>query len=321
VGLGFIGCWQSGLQLVSAGHAVGALLDPFGNAALIVATASWDTAARSTLAMPISTLLLANRLVWLSIAGALVIATLRWWHPRIESGAPAAPDATARPSRSRRAAPAALALLPELRGASATEAALAELRFGWHWVTHERGFAALLFIALLNAVANGWSVSHDPTALVRALEFHARLFAILIATIYAGELVWRDRDVRADALFDALPVPAWVRLTGRAGGVALALLTLPVLLTMVALVLPKLTGASAYAPLCSARWILGIGAPAFLGLLTLSLAVHRMVNHKTVAHLLVISAWVLAIALGADALARPWSQWGSCGGNSIPSLP
>jgi hypothetical protein len=88
-------------------------------------------------------------------------------------------------------------------------------------VLRERGFVVLLFLALLNAIANGWSVAGNSTALIRALEFHTRLFAILIATIYAGELVWRDRDVRVQALLDALPVHGALRLMARSTGVVI----------------------------------------------------------------------------------------------------
>lgn len=307
VGLGFIGCWQSGLQLAYAGHALGALLDPFGNAALTLATADWDTAARTTRAMPMTGVLLANRALWLVLATLLGVATLRWWRPRVVGGAPEVQRATTRVSVLARHA------LPPLRGATSVQALLAELRFGWHWVTRERGLAALLVIALLNAAANGWSASGDPTSLVRALEFHSRLFAILIATIYAGELVWRDRDTGTEELLRALPVSALIRLTGRAAGVALGLLALPILLVIVATLLPFVAGTGASATLCASRWILGYGVPAFMGLLVVSIVVHRLVDHKTVAHLALISAWVIAIALGAEELARPWRVWGMCG--------
>ncbi len=307
VGLGFIGCWQSGLQLVGAGQALGALLDPFGNAALTLATADWDTAARTTRAMPMTGLLLANRALWLALATLLGVGTLRWWRPREVGGAPDTRLTTTRRTK------VVVRALPVSRGATSAQAFVAELRFGWHWVARERGFAALLILALSNAVANGWSASGDPTALVRALEFHARLFAILIATIYAGELVWRDRDTRTDELLRAMPVSHTLRLTGRATGVALGLLALPMLLLVVATLLPLVAGTGAPATVCATRWILGYGAPAFMGLLVVSIVVHRIVDHKTVAHLALISAWVIAIALGAEELARPWRVWGTCG--------
>jgi ABC-2 type transport system permease protein len=305
VGLGLIGSWQTGLALADAGHAVGALVDPFGNAALSLASAGWSAAEFAERAMEPTPLLAANRALWMGLGGVLLGATMRWWRPRVSQGA----HVVALPATGARSAswPAP----GPLRGASWWGLARAEFRFGWRWVLRERGFTALLVLAVLNAMANGWRVADDPSALVRALEFHARLFGILIATIYAGELVWRDRDVRASEILDALPASPALRLVARASGVGFALLGLPVALWCVAVVLPVFTGAIPEVQ-CAARWLLGAAAPAFLGLLGISLAVHRLVNHKTGAHLLLISAWVVAIALGADVLARPWGAWGGC---------
>lgn len=65
VGLGFIGLWQTGLSLAARGDAVGALVDPFGNAAL-------------TLGQSLG----ANRILWLAVAAMLLGYTLWRWQPR-----------------------------------------------------------------------------------------------------------------------------------------------------------------------------------------------------------------------------------------------
>lgn len=206
---------------------------------------------------------------------------------------------------------AATPTLKPLRGASPRGQWNAEYRFGIHWVLRERGFVVLLGLAVLNAVANGWSAASDATALIRALEFHARLFGILIATIYAGELVWRDRDVRAHELLNALPVHGDLRLAARAMGVFTGLLALPLAIAIAAALLPLLHGAAP--PIhCAALWLAGVGSLMFALLFAISLAVHRVVQHKTAAHLMLIATWVGAIAAGADLLAKPWQVWGSC---------
>lgn len=290
VGLGFIGLWQTGLGLVGRGQALGALVDPFGNAAL--------TAGHS---------LAANRALWLALSAVLLGLTLWRWRPRggVHSAAQRAPASQSPVER------ATVRPLSELRGASAGSQFTLEYAFGLRWVLHERGFAVLLLLAVLNAIANGWTVAGDSTALIRALEFHARLFAILIATIYAGELVWRDRDVRAQALLDALPVHRELRLVARATGVFTGLLALPLSLTLAAALLSLLRGGSGNIG-CASAWLGGVGSLLFTGLFVISLFLHRIVQHKTAAHLLLIATWVIAIAAGAEALAQPWQLWGLC---------
>jgi hypothetical protein len=310
VGLGLVGLWQTGLALAADGHAVGALLDPFGSAALQRATQGWTDAERAVRPMPVTALLWANRVIWLAVGGAAMAATFAWWRPRQPGG-----DTGRWRGRGAVAPYVPLAATPiprARRGPTPGGVVAAEFRFGWRWVTRERGFGALLLLALLNATANGWRVADDPTALVRTIEFHARLFGILLATIYAGELVWRDRDVRANALLDALPAREGLRLLGRTLGVLAALQALPLVLWIATLLLPAVTG-GVPTPGCAARWLLGVSAPAFALLLLVSLGVHRVVGHKTVAHLLCIGTWVVAVALSGSALAGPWSAWGVCG--------
>ncbi|MFN9213644.1 MAG: hypothetical protein ACK6DK_03585 [Gemmatimonadota bacterium] len=323
VGIGLIALWQTGLSLERRGLAAGPWLDPFGNAVVAHLTRDWDATMRATAPVPWTGLVLRHRAAWLGLALAVLAWTLRTWRPgaadaRAVAGDRLTTSATHDESGSARTWPALPAALPAARLAaplaalpSAWRQAAAEWRFGWRWVLRERGFAALVILALLNAMANGWPVAADPEALLRALEFHARLFAILVATIYAGELAWRDRDVRADGLLAALPASPATRLAGRTAGVLTGLAALPLALFGLGVALPALRGASPDAA-CAARWMLGVSAPGFAALLLGSLGVHLVVRSKTVAHLLVIAAWVAAIALGARGLAAPWGGYGRC---------
>ena len=52
------------------------------------------------------------------------------------------------------------------------------------------------------------------------------VFTILLATLYGGELVWRERQIKADQLQDATPVPAWVTFGGKLLAVFLAIMVL-----------------------------------------------------------------------------------------------
>jgi hypothetical protein len=88
-------------------------------------------------------------------------------------------------------------------------------------------------------------------------------------------------------------------------------MALPGVLWALAVALPVARGAVPH-PVCAAEWMLGVSAPLFAGLLGVALVVHVLVQHKTVAHLLLIAAWVGAIALGARGLAGAWDAYGVC---------
>lgn len=322
VGIGLVGLWQTGLALEARGVAAGAWLDPFGNAILAHVTRGWDSAARTSTPIPWTGLVLWHRAAWLVVALATLTWTVRTWRPGVPTARAVRGDAPPGDRDVRgdvppgdhddsERAPARAAVPRAATPPTAWQQFAAEARFGWRWVLRERGYTALLVLAVANAVANGWPVANDPPALLRALEFHARIFAILLATIYAGELVWRDRDVRADGLLGAVPARSSVRLAGRTGGVLAGLLGLPLVLTAVAMALPLVTGSTPDAA-CALTWMLGVSAPLFAALLGMALAVHVAVPSKTVAHLLLITAWVVAIALGARGLALPWADYGRC---------
>lgn len=306
VGIALVALWQTGVGLVARGVSVGAWLDPFGNAVLMQVTRDWSQDARATWPLPWTGVVLWHRAGWLGVALGVLAWTIRRWRPVMHAARGEAHTATfAKPTR------ASLPAGPLAPRARAWTQGAAEFRFGWQWVLRERGFAALVILAVLNALANGWTVAADPVALLRALEFHGRLFAILVATIYAGELVWRDRELRVDALLRALPGAPAVRLAARTAGVLCGVMLLPTVLWALAAVLPLLRGGTS-APMCAARWLLGVSAPQLAALLVASLAVQLVVRSKTVAHFLVIGAWVTAMALGARALAVPWGGYGVC---------
>ena len=311
VGIGLVGLWQTGLSLVDRGVSAGIWLDPFGNALLTQVTAHWSAVDRSARELPWDALWW-HRAAWLTVALTLLVWTMRRWRPDT-TWLPRTDSHAAADEGSRGGFTSELARnRPAVRGpASAWHQAVTEWRFGWYWVLRERAVWALVMLALLNTLANGWPVARDSAALLRALEFHSRLFAILVATIYAGELVWRDREVRIDALLRVIPGLPGVRLVGRTAGVLSGLLVLPAALWALSVVLPLLRG-GASAPVCAARWLFGVSTPLFIGLLVGSLTVQLLLRSKTVAHLFVIGAWVTAIALGVRALAVPWAGYGIC---------
>jgi ABC-type transport system involved in multi-copper enzyme maturation permease subunit len=65
--------------------------------------------------------------------------------------------------------------------------------------------------------------------ILKLLNDNYTLFQLIIITIYAGELVWRERDTRLQLVFDALPFSTWVPFLSK----LLALLLVQVLLTLV----------------------------------------------------------------------------------------
>ena len=291
--------WQAGIGMAESPgtRTAGALLDPFANAPVLAMTAEWSEADRAARPVPVGGLLLANRALWLSIAGiafGIALQRVRWREPRHAARAPRAFEqrAARRPSRS--------------AFASVRRATTA-------WITGDGGWRVVSALALLNATTGAWSRAPDGATLPVLLDLVAdasRLFVILLATVYAGELLWREEELRVSPLVDASPVPtramALARITGL--GVATVQPALAIVLAGIGVALARGAVAIGDAPLAIA-WATFIVWLPFAQLVALSLAVHVLVRHKVLAHLLLITGWTLAVILDRQGANDAWYRF------------
>lgn len=298
LGIVLVVLWSSGVSLVGDGAVAGALIDPFGNAALALATHGWSDADRASRSLPIVGVLLLNRALWLAV-GALALAWLaRRFRFEVattrarplvgEARPPAATPLAASPTLAAPAPPSPWSVIAR------------EGRWTLRWTLRERGFATLAFLGALNALANAWRAGGaSPTAgdVLGSVQEHSRVFLILVATIYAGELVWRERDVRADGQRDVLPASTGTLVAGKIVGLLGAQVVLVIPLLAVALLAGFVRGAEGMSMALAVLWVGGF-VYAFLAQLTmLSLLVHAVVQHKVAGHVLLIVGWVLAVVL------------------------
>ncbi|HEY6389910.1 MAG TPA: M1 family aminopeptidase [Bryobacteraceae bacterium] len=85
-------------------------------------------------------------------------------------------------------------------------------------IVREIPFWAIALIMLVLAVLNARQAGHFRGSSVWPVTYlmaevvsgSSSLFLYVIATLYAGELIWRERDVHFDQIHDALPAPSWV---------------------------------------------------------------------------------------------------------------
>lgn len=81
-------------------------------------------------------------------------------------------------------------------------------------ITHEISFWAIVVLLIGFAINNGHFAGHlgDENVwpvtylMLQAVEGSATLFFIIVAALYAAELVWRERDNHFDGIHDALPI-------------------------------------------------------------------------------------------------------------------
>ena len=298
-GLVLIWLWTAAITEVGrGGAALVALLDPFGSAPLLMATREWSVVERSARPMPLTPLLMASRAVWLALGLLVAGVAIMRSEPRRAGLAPVARTTPDSPFYAPRAVALVRAGTPHWwTGLTGTASYVAR------WMLRDAGWRVL---ALLGAVNVGVHAAFAPAAAdvdraaIRLLLEHARLFLILLATIYAGELVWREREERSAPLFDALPVAEGALIVGRIAGAVAAqcVMVAGLVLAVAAGLVWQGAGVPFGLPALAASLLL----LPFVAWMLLSLAVHVVVQQKVAGHLLVIAGWAFA-SVGFDATA------------------
>ena len=201
-----------------------ALLDPFGLTAFALQTRYWTIVEKNALLPALNGELLWNRLLWLTCAGGLLfwaVGTFQY-------------DRAVRPSKRRAVAPDPLPEAPALAWrrrhpafASGTSwrQFIGALTFETRTIVLGVPFLLILAFGLINVLANigyldlmmgtpVWPVTYLILVAVRA--GYSFLLNIIL-TFYAGEMVWRERNLRLEGIVDALPAPTWIRLLAKLG--------------------------------------------------------------------------------------------------------
>lgn len=300
-----------------------ALLDPLGLAAVQDLTRYWTTAERNALAVPLAGVVLANRMLWLLVAAGLfaitgaafrfrvAAPTLRLRRSSRGSAAPrrsVAPAAEATEAISRagdRVAAARLARTRPFGSATAWRQFLSVTRLSFLSVVRNLVFLAIATIAVINMVMAArvadslygetvWPVTYT---MVEVLSGNFLVFFFVLVTIFAGEAIWRERQLNADQLVDALPAPTAVSVLGKFAGLSLvwAGMLLGVMLT--GIVMQTLKGYFHYQPGLYLRFLFGTTFPTLLQTTALAFLVHALVNHKFVGHVIMVLVIVLSLAL------------------------
>jgi ABC-2 type transport system permease protein len=297
------------------------LSDPFGGAPLNEARRYWTVTEQNTLPLPLTTPLLANRALWLAVGlGVLAYGIHRFRFaqfareddgPRMNTAGAQAPSLASR------------LRLPEPRRAFGGGARLVQLalltrdgtrrvlRGAWFWI-----LAALCVVFMLFTGTEIGSIYGTRTYPVtyQVLELLAGsfiLFLIVIITIYAGELVWEERETGSAQIHDSLPVPSWVPFAAK----TLALVAMTVVLLAVVAVTGMLIQAARgyfrFEPGLYLSELFGLYVPFFTLMVVLAVTVQSLANHKYVGHLIIILYYVLSPFLFFSGFAHNLWHYGS----------
>jgi hypothetical protein len=310
------------------------LIDPFGLRAQSALTPYWSIAEKNERLVPISGVLLANRLIWLGVAGAIfVVAYLRFkFAHSLNDSAPTRPaeaeSAVAGPEivTEELIAPVRMAALPEVT--QHFDAAARWLQFRsvfsrsfWR-IVRSKYFGTIVGGGLLYLVVAAraagklfgtttWPVTYQMEAV---LSGSFGVFILVITAFYSGELVWAERDVKLNQIYDATPIATWVTFLAKLAALAGVILTLLGVTMMAGIITQAARGYYRFEILLYLQSLLGVRFIEYVLIAALAMTIHVVVNHKYLGHLLVILFYIGIGLLSGLGLEHGLFQYGSDSG-------
>lgn len=303
-----------------------ALIDPFGTTALIRLTEYWPIAERNTRAVTLEGVYLINRLVWVGFG--LVVLLLGYWRFHTTGNL----DARHKKGQGQQLADTLASLAPPL---SHTAVDTRE-----HPDFERRSLAVLLgksvlynlrescrnvyFLALAIAGAlilaassldlgsiygtNTYPVTYMVLELIRDVF---QLYMLVVTTLFAGEMVWREREARMSQMLDAMPAPTWLPLVGK----TLALVGLQAMLLTMAMVVGMLIqlfkGWFGLEPGLYLRFLFTVLLPQYALLAVAAIAVQVIVNNRYLAYFILIAFYLVAGTAQGFGFDHPMLVYGS----------
>ena len=226
-----------------------AYAEPFGGGAYEYLTRYWTADESNSQMAPFGGVLLANRLIWISVS----LAALAFAYSRFSFAERGASKRALKKQQKKAAAlamekPARVERLPAANPGAATWARLvARTRFEMSQIFKSPAFFIIIFIGLLssgialilNTVPYGTPAYPRTFYVIGILEGGFTLFPMILAIFYGGELVWRDRDRKMHEIIDSTSLPNWAYMVPKTIAVV-GVLLVALLMSMLAGILIQL---------------------------------------------------------------------------------
>lgn len=288
-----------------------AVLDPAGMVLFRSITRYWTVVEQNTLWVPLNGMFLWNRVLWTAVGLAALVAVYVLFPMSAEA-------LTVRRSRKLKKIeqestappkPRFEHLLPVVSIDSSLftriQQYLSLTRTYFKNIFREIPFWAVTLLLVAFSLVNGhfagdvngssvWPVTF---LMLQAVEGNARLFLYIVSTIYAGELIWRERDTHFDQIHDALPFRGWIDTLSKLTALAAAQLFLLTVVLLCGVISQATIGYFNFEFSQYFKELYLIAFPDALIFALLAFFVQTIVANKFIGHGIVIGVFVLQLVL------------------------
>ncbi|MGH9751674.1 MAG: ABC transporter permease/M1 family aminopeptidase [Blastocatellia bacterium] len=203
-----------------------AALDPLGLITLGKITRYWTVAEKNSMTIPLADVMLWNRLAWMAVGALALIVLYRFFPFSAEALTAKRAKKRIADDQEEKVAPRAIPAFSfkqrfDAAGTWAQFLTLTRLRI--LSIVKEVPFIAIVLIGITFVFIGGWQAGRlfDTPVLpvtylmAEMVKNQFMLFMIVITTLYAGELVWKERNLKFDQIHDAAPAPGWLNFTSK----------------------------------------------------------------------------------------------------------
>ena len=303
---------------------IATLIDPFGGEAISDATRYWTQVEQNKNFIPLTKWILLNRILWIGIGGLFMgfgLWKFDFKHPN--------PGKVKKVNKI------------SLKEESNTSKKIKNISFtpvfnnGTLWMQFKtqviieikRAFRDPYFLAiagtaagflLLNQQSIGkmYGVNTLPVTdtVINVLSGSFALFMLILITFYAGQIIWRERELKADQIMDSLPIPNWIPLVSK----LMALILIPgimlFILMIIGLGVQTWRGFYDYEVHLYLKKLFVLDWTNYGLLCVLAFAIQVIVNHKYLGHFIMILYFLFGMFAGQLGLDHSLYDYGSGSG-------
>ncbi len=196
------------------------LIEPFTFQSVRIVTATWTILERNTLLVPMEGVLLANRILWMSLATLTLFIGYFFFRFDTVADSSKKKKTLSYPTVVTQNQTTSLnnTVTPTFSAYSVFSQFIHQIYFNVRLIVSEVSFWAILLIAVGTVAINGFNmgttfgVDNIPATylIIGELVELTVIFFFGIILFYSGELIWKERDVNVNSLTDSLPTPIWV---------------------------------------------------------------------------------------------------------------
>jgi ABC-2 type transport system permease protein len=201
-------------------EALAGLLDPFGFGAFSLGTRYWTIFQKNTQVLPLEGIYLWNRVLWVGVA--LLILAFAFWRFELTTGVRTSKRKKRIAAENAEPMDRISLALPRVSqkfgGISAWKQYFASIRLESLLIFKGIPFLIMLVLGVLNIWGNSSSLNdrfgtavYPTTSSMVEVIAGASLFTMLIVAFYAGDIVWRERNLRMNEVVDAMTLPTWAQ--------------------------------------------------------------------------------------------------------------